>query len=177
MARDSSSAGRPKASSHYDLAAFLDIGTAKTACLIVRCEPDGARRVLGAGLRSTRGLKAGVVVEMDGVEQAIRGAVNDAEAAAGAPISEIKLAVACGRLRAQTFAADSQIARHHVAPADIERVLQAGAAFAEKDGRVLLDLEAIGFRVDGVPCGPRRSAWVGACSVRTSWPLPPTRRR
>ena len=96
----------------------------------------------GAGLRSTRGLKAGVVVEMDGVEQAIRGAVSDAEAAAGVPISEVKLAVACGRLRAQTFAADAQISRHHVTPGDVERVLQAGAAFAEKDGRVLLDLES-----------------------------------
>ena len=154
MARESSSTARSKASSDYDVAAFLDIGTAKTACLIVRCEASGARTVLGAGLRSTRGLKAGVVVEMDGVEQAIRGAVNDAEAAAGLPISDVRLAVACGRLRAQTFAADAQIARHHVTPADVDRVLQAGAAFAEKDGRILLDLEAIGFRVDGMPCGP-----------------------
>lgn len=155
MARESSSTGRSKTSPHCDVSAFLDIGTAKTACLIVQCEPDGARIVLGAGLRSTRGLKAGVVVEMDGVEQAIRGAVSDAEAAAGVPISEVKLAVACGRLRAQTFAADAQISRHHVTPGDVERVLQAGAAFAEKDGRVLLDLEAVGFRVDGVPCGSK----------------------
>jgi cell division protein FtsA len=155
MARESPSTGRSKASSLSDVAAFLDIGTAKTACLIARCEPDGARTVLGAGLRSTRGLKAGVVVEMDGVEQAIRGAVSDAEAAAGLPISEVKLAVACGRLRAQTFAADAQIARHHVTSADVARVLQAGAAFAEKDGRVLLDLEAVGFRVDGVPAGSK----------------------
>lgn len=155
MARESSSTGRSKVSSHSDVAAFLDIGTAKTACLIVRCEPDGARVVLGAGLRSTRGLKAGVVVEMDGVEQAIRGAVADAEAAAGVPVSEVSIAVACGRLRAQTFAADAQIARHQVTSLDVDRVLRAGAAFAEKDGRVLLDLSPIGFRVDGAPCGPK----------------------
>ena len=161
MARESSSTGRSKASPHSDVAAFLDIGTAKTACLIVRCQDDGARIVMGAGLRSTRGLKAGVVVEMDGVEQAIRGAVSDAEAAAGVPMSEVTLAVACGRLRAQTFAADAQIARHTVTAQDVDRVLQAGAAFAEKDGRVLLDLGAIGFRVDGAPCGPTATGLSG----------------
>ena len=66
---------------------------------------------------------------MDGVEQAIRGAVSDAEAAARLSLSQVSLAIACGRLRAQTFAADAQVARQVVTGKDIDRVLQAGAAF------------------------------------------------
>lgn len=146
------------------VAGFLDIGTAKTACLIVSMAGAGVpASVLGSGVRATRGLKAGVVVEMDGVEQAVRGAIAAAEEAAGVQLADIALSVACGRLRAQTFAADAGIARHAVTAHDIERVMQAGAAFAQKDGRMLLDLKAIAFRIDGRPgegdpCGaPGRS--------------------
>lgn len=134
------------------VAGFLDIGTAKTACLIVSMAAEGHPiAVLGSGVRTTRGLKAGVVVEMDGVEQAVRGALAAAEEAAGVHLPDIALSIACGRLRAQTFAADAAIARYAVSAQDIERVLHAGAAFAQKDGRLLLDLRAIAFRVDGVP--------------------------
>lgn len=137
---------------NQEVVGFLDIGTAKTACLIVSMAGRGnPGAVLGSGVRPTRGLKAGVVVEMDGVEQAVRGAVADAEEAAGVRLSEISLSVACGRLRAQTFAADAAIARSSVAGQDIDRVMQAGAAFARKDGRLLIDLKAITYRVDGVP--------------------------
>ncbi len=135
-----------------EVVGLLDIGTAKTACLIVSMAGRGGScTVLGTGVRCTRGLKAGVVVEMDGVEQAVRGAMADAEEAAGVRLPEISLSVACGRLRAQTFAADAAIARSSVTGQDIDRVMQAGAAFAQKDGRLLIDLKAITYRVDGVP--------------------------
>lgn len=140
-----------RTSRNPEVVGFLDIGTAKTACLIVSMAGRGSCTVLGTGVRSTRGLKAGVVVEMDGVEQAVRGAMADAEEAAGVRLPEISLSVACGRLRAQTFAADAAIARNSVTGQDIDRVMQAGAAFAQKDGRLLIDLKAITYRVDGVP--------------------------
>jgi cell division protein FtsA len=135
------------------IAGLLDIGTAKTACLIVEFSAPGVpTRVVGCGVSPTRGLKAGVVVEMDGVEQAVRSAVGEAEAQAQVTLDDVALSVACGRVRAATFAADSPIQRYTVSEDDVSRLMQAGRAFAEKDGRLLLGLERINARVDGVPC-------------------------
>lgn len=132
---------------------LLDIGTAKTVCLAVLAAGEGSRpAVLGVGVRPTRGLKAGVVVEMDGVEQAIRGAVTEAERSAGLRLSEVSLAVACGRLRAHSFQANAPVLKQQVGQTDVERLLQAGRAFAQRDGRALLDLRFLGFRIDGVSC-------------------------
>lgn len=137
-----------------DVVGLLDVGTAKTACLIVGADAQGRRmRVLGAGVRPTRGLKAGVVVEMDGVEQAIRAAVNDAERGAGLQLAEVTMSVACGRLRAQSFSADAQVLRSAVGAEDLERLAQAGHAFAQRDGRAVLDLQFVAYRLDGAPCG------------------------
>ncbi|MDX2202475.1 MAG: cell division protein FtsA [Hyphomicrobiaceae bacterium] len=135
------------------VAGLLDIGTAKTACLIVEFSAPGVPlRVLGGGTSPTRGLKAGVVVEMDGVEQAVRGAVGEAEAQAQLTLEDVTLAVACGRVKAATFAAESAIERYTVSEADVARLMHAGRAFAEKDGRVLLSLERIATRIDGAAC-------------------------
>lgn len=135
------------------VAGLLDVGTAKTACLIVEFQAPGVPlRVLGAGASATRGLKAGVVVEMDGVEQAIRGAVGEAEAQAEVTLDGVTLSVACGRVKATTFAADSAIEHYTVTEADVSRLMQAGRAFAEKDGRAVLSLERLAARVDGVTC-------------------------
>ena len=146
----SSSAHRPGRTG--EVIGLLDVGTAKTACLVVSAPNENVRPlVLGAGVRATRGLKAGVVVEMDGVEQAIRGAVSDAERSAGLRLGEVSLAVSCGRLRAHSFQANAAILKQAVGQPDIERLLQAGRAFAQRDGRTLLDLRFLGFRIDGAP--------------------------
>ena len=144
------------------VAGLLDVGTAKTACLIVEFQAPGVPlRVLGGGASATRGLKAGVVVEMDSVEQAIRSAVGEAEALAQVTLDDVTLSVACGRVKATTFAAESAIEHYTVTEADVSRLMHAGRAFAEKDGRVLLSLERIGARVDGVACPGEPSGIAG----------------
>jgi cell division protein FtsA len=135
----------------------LDIGTSKTVCLIVA--PPNARTgglwrreapsVLGFGLRASRGLKAGVVIDLDGAEQALRSAVNQAEQAAGLTVDDVCLAVTCGRLKSTTFEAEARIAGKVVTEADFDRLEAAGRSYAERDGHTLLHLERIACRLDG----------------------------
>ncbi len=133
---------------------LVDIGTAKTACLVIeQATPLSPVRVLAAAAKPTRGLKAGVVVEMDGVEQALRAAVGEAERQAGFTLHDLTLAVACGRIQARTFAAECAIQRYTVSEADIARLMTAGEAYASKDGRLLLSLDRVSCRVDGASCG------------------------
>jgi cell division protein FtsA len=135
----------------------LDIGTHKTVCLIVAAPNSRAnglwRResagVLGFGLKRSRGLKAGVVIDLDGAEQALRAAVSQAEQAAGLTVEEVLVAVTGGGLKSLTFEAETSIAGSVVSEADTERLAVAGRDYAQRDGHTLLHLEQIVCRLDG----------------------------
>ncbi|HEY1246999.1 MAG TPA: cell division protein FtsA [Hyphomicrobiaceae bacterium] len=140
-----------------DVIGVLDIGTSKTVCLIVappNSRANGLWRrerpsVLGFGLRPSRGLKAGVVIDLDGAEQALRSAVSQAEQAAGLTVEEVFVAVMGGRLKSLTFEAETKVADRIVSDADSERLAAAGRSYAERDGHTLLHLAEIGYRLDG----------------------------
>jgi cell division protein FtsA len=149
---------RTKSSSRPgDVIGVLDIGTSKTVCLIVappNSRANGLWRrerpsVLGFGLRPSRGLKAGVVIDLDGAEQALRSAMSQAEQAAGLTVEEVFVAVTGGRLKSLTFEAETKVADRIVGDADAERLAAAGRSYAERDGHTLLQLAQIGYRLDG----------------------------
>ena len=128
---------------------LLDIGTSKTACVILAASGRGEAEVLGVGQQPSRGLKAGVVIELDAAEQSVRAAVSEAERAAGRELGQVLLAVACGRLKSTTFSADARIGGRAVAHADVERLMTAGRSYVERDGRMLLHMNCLGYRLDG----------------------------
>jgi cell division protein FtsA len=128
---------------------LLDIGTAKTACLIVTPEQGlHGMRVLGAGLQPSRGLKAGTVIELDAVEHTVRGAVAAAERASGVTLREVFVSATCGRLKSSSFVANARIEGRVVTEADVERLMGAARTFAERDGRALLHMDCLAYRVD-----------------------------
>jgi cell division protein FtsA len=139
------------------LIGVLDIGTSKTVCLIVatpgsRSNGSGHHegvRVLGFGHRPSRGLKAGAVLELDAAEQVLRAAVDQAEQMAGATIEEVFVAVTCGELSSSTFEANAKIANRVVSHVDVERLMEAGRNYAQRDGRSLVHLNHIAYRLDG----------------------------
>lgn len=147
---------RTTANKRSDIFGVLDIGTSKTVCLIV--SPPKARggmwrrpvvRVLGVGHAQTRGLKAGVVIDMDRAEHGIRAAVAQAEQMAKASPRDTYVAVTCGRLKSTTFEADTRIQRRTIEQADIDRLLAAGRRYAGRDGRTVLHMNVLGYRLNG----------------------------
>lgn len=141
---------------------LLDIGTTKVACIIIAFERRGPSilagmqnpfRVLGIGYQRSRGLKAGVITDLDQAETAVRAAVDQAEQMAGVTLEEVYVAVACGRLKSETFAANADIDGGIIADRHISRVLDGARAYAERDGRLLLHMNRIGYRLDGAPGG------------------------
>lgn len=137
--------------------AVLDIGTSKIACLIASVEPgrreDGSPgvRILGIGHQRAEGVKGGVIIDLDRAEQAARAAIAQAERMAGFELSEIHVAVSCGRLRSHNFSAKADIASGIVANADVDRLLTAGQAYVERDGRALVHMNEVALRIDGAP--------------------------
>lgn len=152
-----------------DVIGVLDIGTNKTVCLIValpNARANGLWRresagVLGFGLRPSRGLKAGVVIDLDGAEQALRAAVSQAEQAAEATVEEVFVAVTGGGLKSLTFEAETGIAGSVVTEADTGRLASAGRSYAERAGCSLLHLEQLAYRLDGAGGVPNPRGMAG----------------
>lgn len=140
-----------------DVIGLLDVGTSKTVCVIVavpQARPTLSLRqvevrVLGSGVCASRGMKSGTVFELYEAEQAVREAVAQAERAACGAVEDIVVAVACGRQKSATFTADTRIEGRVVGTVDIERLMAAGRKHAERDGRTLLHMNCISYRLDG----------------------------
>src|SRR3569832_213081 len=66
-----------------DLIVGLDIGTSKVVAIVGEIKPDGANNVVGLGSHPSRGLKKGVVVNIESSVQSIQRAVEEAELMAG----------------------------------------------------------------------------------------------
>jgi cell division protein FtsA len=136
----------------------LDVGSSKVACLIARLKPRSAGDVLpgrthsveviGIGHQRSRGIKAGVVVDLDAAEQAIRQAVDAAERMAGVTIDSLIVNVSCGRLGSETYSASVDLSGE-VGEPDIARVLAAGRAHSVSPGRSVIHSLPIGYSLDG----------------------------
>ncbi len=134
---------------------LLDIGTSKVACIIAALDPpersgESRRvRVLGIGHLRSRGIKAGMIIDLAEAEATVRAAIAQAERTARLTLEEVFVSVSCGRLQSSNFSASVDIAGGVVRADDIDRLMAGGHAFAEREGRTLIHLNRIGFRVDG----------------------------
>ncbi len=137
----------------------LDIGTTKICCVIAKLRPLARRNelpgrthgieVLGVSHQISRGIKGGVVIDMDMAEQSIRAAVDAAERMAGLTVDSVVLNISCGRIYSEAFSASIDIRGHEVCDRDIQRVLQAGRKHSDTQSRSVLHALPIGYTLDG----------------------------
>jgi cell division protein FtsA len=142
------------------LAASLDIGTSKIACMIARlkpCPPSDALRgrshaaeLIGYSQIQSRGVKAGAVVDLAECEQAVRQAVALAERMAKVRVESVLLPVSGGRLQGQLVEAAADLRGGAVTSADVSRVTSTGMRHATGEGRTVLHTLPVGYRIDGV---------------------------
>lgn len=130
--------------------AAIDVGSAKIACLIAVGGPGGGFDLAGIGHQRSRGVKSGVVTDLDEAQSALRAAYAQAERMAGVGADRIVLAVACGRLRATRFVARTVIDGPAVRPEDLHRVLAAAESWLERGGRTLVETAHLDWRLDGI---------------------------
>jgi cell division protein FtsA len=77
----------------------LDIGTSKIACLVGEEREDGLIEIVGVGTHPSRGLKRGVVVDIESTVQSIQRAVEEAELMAGCEIHSVHAGIAGSHIR------------------------------------------------------------------------------
>lgn len=141
------------------LLTVLDVGSSKVSCVIARLVPRADSTylpgrthhmdVLGIGHQRSRGVKSGVVIDLDAAEQSIRLAVDAAERMAGLTVESLIVNVSAGRLKSENFGASVNLGGHEVEQADIRRVLSAGARKALDSERNLIHSLPVGYTLDG----------------------------
>jgi cell division protein FtsA len=150
---------RPLSMRKSALLSVLDVGTSKIACLIARLIPMETSevlrgrthrcRILGIGHQRSRGIKAGAVIDMEEVENAVRLAVDAAERMAGVLVESVIVSVTGGRLGSQHYDAKVAVGGKAVGEQDVKRVLETATTAAERDGRAVLHSLPVGFALDG----------------------------
>ncbi|WP_373188350.1 cell division protein FtsA, partial [Halopseudomonas sp.] len=91
---------------------------------------DGTLEIVGIGSHPSRGLKKGVVVNIESTVQSIQRAIEEAELMAGCEIHSVFAGIAGNHIRSLNSHGIVAIRDREVAQADIERVLDAGQAVA-----------------------------------------------
>ncbi len=77
----------------------LDIGTSKIVAIVAELQLDGNLKVIGLGQHASRGLKKGVVINIDSTVQAIQRALEEAELMADCKISTVFTGIAGSHIK------------------------------------------------------------------------------
>jgi cell division protein FtsA len=107
----------------------LDIGTTKIACIAGEVTEDGVD-IIGIGTAQSKGLRRGVVVNIDATVSAIQSAVDEAENMAGCEITTVYAAISGAHVRGLNSHGIVAVKDKEVREADITRVIEAAKAVA-----------------------------------------------
>ena len=116
----------------------LDIGTSKVVAIVGEVGDDGTIEVVGIGSHPSRGLKKGVVVNIESTVHSIQRAVEEAELMAGCDIHAVYAGIAGSHVRSLNSHGIVAIRDKEVSAGDLERVIDAAGAVAiPADQRIL----------------------------------------
>jgi cell division protein FtsA len=130
--------------------AGLDVGTTKICCVIAEPTPAGGLDIVGVGLSPSRGLRKGVVVNIDSTVEAVRQAVAEAEQVSGVEIGSVVAGIAGGHIRGINSRGVVAVSGKHreVSQADVDRALEASKAVNLPPDREIIHVLPQTFVVD-----------------------------
>ncbi|MFV8668346.1 cell division protein FtsA [Ralstonia pseudosolanacearum] len=134
---------------YKDLLVGLDIGTSKVVAVVAELRPDGAYEVIGMGQTESKGLKKGVVVNIEATVQSIQKALEEAELMADCKISEVFTGIAGSHIRSFNSSGMVAIKDKEVTPADVARVIETAKAVNIPTDQQILHILTQEFIIDG----------------------------
>ena len=116
----------------------LDVGTSKVAAVVGEMLDDGRLDIVGLGVAESRGIRRGVVVNLEAAVESIKKAIEEAELMAGCEIAHVYTGIAGGHIKGFNSQGIVAVKDKEVREADIARVIDAAKAVA-----IPLDREVI----------------------------------
>jgi len=132
-----------------NLVVALDIGTSKVACLVAEIGPDGALEILGMGSHESKGLKKGVVVNIEATVAAIQRALEEAELMADCKISSAYVGIAGSHIRSFNSTGMVAVKDREVGALDVDRALETARAVNIPTDQQILHVLRQEFIIDG----------------------------
>ena len=126
----------------------LDIGTSKVVAIVGEIKANKEIEIIGIGSHPSRGLKKGVVVNIESTVQSIQRALEEAELMAGCEIHSVHAGIAGNHIRSLNSHGIVAIKDREVTHSDVERVIDAARAVAIPADQKILHILPQEFIID-----------------------------
>jgi cell division protein FtsA len=137
------------AKENKNLIVGLDIGTSKVAALVAELRPDGTLDILGLGSHDSKGLKKGVVVNIEATVAAIQRALEEAELMADCKIASAYAGIAGSHIRSFNSTGMVAVKDREVSALDVERAIETAKAVSIPTDQQILHVLRQEFIIDG----------------------------
>jgi cell division protein FtsA len=127
----------------------LDVGTSKVTALIGEVGAGGKVRVIGLGVAPTRGLKKGVVVNIEATVESIRRAIEAAELMANCRVRAAHVGITGSHIKSLNSVGVVPIRHREISQRDVDAVIEAASALAIPADQQILHVVPQEFVVDG----------------------------
>lgn len=127
----------------------LDIGTSKIVAIIAEIKPDGRHEIIGIGQSESKGLKKGVVVNLDQTVSSIEAALSEAEAMAGVKTNVVCTGIAGGHIRSFNSPGMVTLKNKEITQWDLDRVLDMAKSINLPEGQQFIHAVTQEYVVDG----------------------------
>ena len=137
------------AKENKNLIVGLDIGTSKVVAMVAELSADGKLQVIGMGSHESKGLKKGVVVNIEATVNAIQRALEEAELMADCKIQRVYTGIAGSHIRSFNSTGMVPIRDREVTPMDVDRVIETARAMPIPTDQQVLHILTQEFIIDG----------------------------
>src|SRR6201999_2701468 len=134
---------------YKDLLVALDIGTSKVVAIVAELKGEGHYEVIGLGQSESKGLKKGVVVNIEATVQSIQRALEEAELMADCKITNVFTGIAGSHIRSFNSSGMVAIKEKEVTQADVARVIETAKAINIPTDQQVLHILTQEFIIDG----------------------------
>lgn len=139
---------KPVARPRGGLVAAVDIGSGKVCCFVARVGDRGPQ-VIGIGHQLSRGVRNGVIVDLDAASQSVVNAVHAAEQMAVETVSEVVVNLSGGFPASHIVPVEIPVSGHEIGEQDMRRVLEEGHRLRVPEERAVIHSIPVGFSIDG----------------------------
>jgi cell division protein FtsA len=131
--------------------AALDIGTTEVRAVIGEVAENDQLEIIGIGRAPSRGLRKGVVVNIEATVDAIRRAIDEAEMMSGIPVDSVYVGIGGGQLRGMNSRGVIAVSRRNreITEDEVSRVIEQARALSVPTDREIIDVLPQEFTVDG----------------------------
>ena len=127
----------------------LDIGTSKIVAIVAELQPDGLLNVIGLGQHSSKGLKKGVVINIDATMEAIQRAIEEAELMANCKITEVYTGIAGSHIKSINSHGMVKIKDAEVSQLDVDKVIETACDITLPNDQQVLHILTQEYVIDG----------------------------